>query len=159
MFTIYTDGATSRNGMKNAVGGYGYVILRDGEEIGRISGHVSGEKVTNNVCELSAVMMGLRSVMGSFPDAMRAGEEITVISDSAYFVNCIKDQWYVKWRMNGWKNSKRQPVENRELWEEILNLIEHSNTTVQKVKGHAQDPYNEIADELAREGAKNVSGS
>ncbi len=75
----------------------------------------------------------------------------------AYIVNCINNKWYINWRKNGWKTAKKTPVENRELWERLLSLIENlENFEIIKVKGHAGDKYNEMADELARRGANEV---
>ena len=104
--------------------------------------------------ELLAVIMGLRSVMGSFPELIRANEPVEIYSDSAYFCNCIKDKWYVNWQNNGWLNAKKQPVENKSLWEEIINLMNYANVTVNKVKGHANNEINNYVDNLAKKAAK-----
>ena len=155
MIKIYTDGATSNNGKNSARGGWAFAIVNDNNEIvNSYYGPITGDKITNNVAELSAVMMGLRAVMGSFPERIRAGEPIEIYSDSAYFCNCIKDQWYVTWKQNGWINSKKQPVENRGLWEEILNLMNYGNITVNKVKGHSTNEINNYVDSLAKKAVK-----
>ena len=73
MIKIYTDGATSNNGKENARGGWAFAVVNDNNEI--ISSHygpITGNKVTNNVAELLAVIMGLRAVMGSLPELFRA---------------------------------------------------------------------------------------
>ena len=137
MIKLYTDGATSNNGKDGAHGGWAFAILEDDKITNAYYGPITGDKITNNVAELSAVMMGLRAIMGSFPERVRANEPIEIYSDSAYFCNCIKDKWYVNWQQNGWINSKKQPVENRELWEEILRLLSCGNISVNKVKGHS----------------------
>ena len=63
-------------------------------------------------------------------------EEIEVFSDSSYVMNCFRDKWYVNWQKNGWKNSKKEPVENRELWEELIALAEKHKVSFYRVKGH-----------------------
>ena len=157
MIKLYTDGATSHNGKENARGGWGFAIVKNDEITNAYYGPITGDKVTNNVAELSAVMIGLRAIMGSFPERVRANEPIEIYSDSAYFCNCIKDKWYVNWQQNGWINSKKQPVENRELWEEILRLLSCGNISVNKVKGHSNNEINNLVDGLARKGAKGES--
>ena len=157
MIKLYTDGATSNNGKDGARGGWAFAILEDDEITNAYYGPITGDKITNNVAELSAVMMGLRAIMGSFPERIRANESIEIYSDSAYFCNCIKDKWYVNWQQNGWINSKKQPVENRELWEEILRLLSCGNISVNKVKGHSNNEINNLVDGLARKGAKGES--
>jgi len=62
---------------------------------------------------------------------------LEVFSDSSYLMNCFREKWYVSWRRNGWKNSKKEPVENRELWEELLELVEkQGKVEFFRVKGH-----------------------
>jgi len=64
---------------------------------------------------------------------------VTLYSDSAYVVNCFRDRWYEAWRQNDWRNKKRQAIANRELWEELLELVEACGHVVdfRKVVGHA----------------------
>ena len=92
--------------------------------------------------ELRAVIEGLRAVDGH--------SRVAVYSDSAYVVNCFRDRWYVRWRQNGWRNSQRRPVENRDLWEALIALAERHDVSWHKVAGHAGDPLNERVDQLAR---------
>jgi ribonuclease HI len=64
-------------------------------------------------------------------------------------VNCFRDEWWKKWRRNGWRNSKREPVANADLWEPLVDLVEVSNVTFQWVKGHSGDRMNDLVDALA----------
>src|SRR4051794_33891089 len=75
-------------------------------------------------------------------------------------VHCFRDRWYEAWRHNGWRNNKKQPVANRELWEELLQLAEARGHVVdfRKVVGHADrlgrtsdshESYNQRCDRLA----------
>ena len=98
--------------------------------------------------------MGLGAVMGRLPELARANQHIVFHSDTAHFCNCIKDKWYVNSQNNGWLNAKKQPVENKELWEEILNLMNYANVSVNKVKGHANNEINNYVDNLAKKAAK-----
>jgi len=82
----------------------------------------------------------------------KPGRRVNLFSDSAYVVNCMNQKWYARWRRNGWLNAKKQPVENRDLWERLLELVESLEVQFIKVKGHAGDEGNERADQLARQG-------
>ena len=74
---------------------------------------------------------------------------VGVYSDSAYVVNCFRDKWYERWLRNGWKNSQKKPVENRDLWEALIAEVERHQVTWHKVAGHSGDPLNDRADRLA----------
>jgi ribonuclease HI len=60
--------------------------------------------------------------------------------------------WVKNWKKNGWKNSKNEPVENRDLIESILDLMDDRDVEFQHVYGHRGNEYNELADRLANEG-------
>lgn len=134
--TIYTDGACSGN---PGPGGWG-AILQYGGHVKEISG---GEKTTtNNRMELTAVIEALKR--------LKEPCRVKVYSDSAYLVNCFRNNWIGGWQKNGWKTSKNQPVENRELWEELLELMKVHQVEYFKVKGHSDNDLNNRCDELAR---------
>lgn len=69
--------------------------------------------------------------------------------DSSYVVECFRQGWWKRWQENGWRNSKRQPVGNRALWEELLELTAVHAVDWVKVKGHGDDELNERCDRLA----------
>ena len=134
--TIYTDGACSGN---PGPGGWGAVLIH-GETIRELSG---GEPATtNNRMEMLGVIRAL--------EALKERCKVKVHSDSAYVINCFRDRWYVRWERNGWKNSKKEPVENRDLWERMIALVGAHDVEWIKVKGHSGDHWNERCDELAR---------
>ena len=91
--------------------------------------------------EIRGALEGLRSL----PRPRR----VDVYSDSAYVVNCFRDKWYERWLQNGWKNSQKKPVENRDLWEALIAEVERHQVTWHKVAGHSGDPLNDRADRLA----------
>jgi ribonuclease HI len=138
--TIYTDGACSGN---PGPGGYGALLI-----FGTITKEISGSEphTTNNRMELLAIVEALK--------ILEERTEVTLYSDSAYAVNCINQKWYQKWRANGWLTSKKQPVENKDLWEKILQLLTKHNVTFMKVKGHSDNIYNNRCDQLARNAIK-----
>lgn len=139
--SIYTDGACSGN---PGPGGWGAVLMY-GEHHKELSG---GEPdTTNQRMELKAVIEALKALKVS-------GWSVTVYSDSAYVVNAFKQNWIGKWQKNGWKNSKKEDVANQDLWKELLELMSKNRISLEKVKGHAGDRWNERCDELARQAIK-----
>ena len=123
---IYTDGACSGNQNDDNIGGWGCVLEFAGVQKELCGGEVN---TTNNRMELTALIEGLAALK-------EKGLFINVFSDSSYLVNCFKEKWYEGWIKNGWKNSKKQPVENRELWERLLGLMEGQQLKFFLVKGH-----------------------
>ena len=74
---------------------------------------------------------------------------VDVYSDSAYLVNAFRQRWLENWQRNGWRKSDKKPVENQDLWQELLKYVEIHAITWHKVKGHADNPLNNRCDELA----------
>ena len=143
MYEIYTDGATSGNGKTDAPGGWAYVILKDGYLVSQNSG---GEKgTTNQRMELTAALKACEEI-----EAMDGFATVKLYSDSAYLINCYKQNWWKNWRANGWRNSKKEPVANQDLWEKLIRyfMMTPSYDFI-KVKGHAGNEYNEMVDKLA----------
>ena len=140
-YTIYTDGACSGN---PGPGGWGAVIFDNENKQKNISGSV--KNTTNNRMELSAAIMALEEV--------NTNSEITIYTDSNYVKNGITE-WVLKWKENGWKNSNKEPVKNKDLWEKLDNLCEQNTINWKWVKGHASNKYNNLADELATKAIKN----
>ncbi|UED78000.1 ribonuclease HI [Brevibacillus sp. DP1.3A] len=132
---IYTDGACSGN---PGPGGWGAVLMY-GQHIKEMSG--AEPHTTNNRMELLAAIKALST--------LKEPCKVTLYSDSAYLVNCFKQGWYKGWLKNGWKNSKGQQVENQDLWKELLQLMDTHEVEYVKVKGHADNKWNNRCDELA----------
>ena len=143
MYEVYTDGATSGNGKADAPGGWAYVILRNGEVISQNSG---GEKgTTNQRMELTAALKACEEI-----EAMDGFATVKLYSDSAYLINCYKQNWWKSWSANGWRNSKKEPVANQDLWEKLIRYFMMApGYDFIKVKGHAGNEYNEMVDKLA----------
>ncbi len=137
---IYTDGACSHN---PGPGGWAAVLIYKGNEK-KISGFEPD--TTNNRMELSAVLEALK--------ALKEPCSVIVHTDSAYIHNAFERGWIDKWLSNGWKNASKQPVENQDLWKEILQAAQNHKVSYKKVKGHSDDKYNNICDELARKAIK-----
>jgi ribonuclease HI len=140
---IYTDGACSGN---PGPGGWGAVLFY-GEHRKEVSG---GEPATtNNRMEIMAVISSLSQ--------LKEPCLVQIYSDSAYVVNCFRQGWLDNWRKNGWMNSKRQPVENQDLWKRLAALMETHRVEYIKVKGHSDNEWNNRCDQLAREAIKRLS--
>ncbi len=139
---IYTDGACSGN---PGPGGWGAVLFY-GAHKKEISG---GDKATtNNRMEIQAVIEGLA--------LLKEPCTVKVYSDSAYVVNCFQKGWIHGWLRNGWKNSKKEPVENQDLWKQLWELMGKHKVEYVKVKGHSDNEWNNRCDELAREAIKRL---
>jgi ribonuclease HI len=137
--SIYTDGACSGN---PGPGGWGAVLLWGGREL-EISG---GEPhTTNNRMEMKAVTEAL--------SRLKRPCRVTIYSDSALIVNAFQQGWIDGWKRRGWKKADKKPVENEQLWKEMLRAMEPHEVNWVKVKGHAGIPLNERVDKLAVEAA------
>ena len=137
---IYTDGACSGN---PGPGGWGSILMYKGNKK-EISG--GKEDTTNNVMELTAVIEGLKLL--KFPC------KVKLYSDSAYVVNAFTQKWIYGWLKNGWVNSSKEPVKNKELWQELYDLTKVHEVEFIKVKGHSDNEFNNRCDELARNAIK-----
>jgi len=140
---IYTDGACSGN---PGPGGWGSILMYK-ENKKEISG--GKENTTNNVMELTAVIEGLKLL--KFPC------KVKLYSDSAYVINAFIQKWIYGWIKNGWTNSNKEPVKNKELWQELYNLTKIHEVEFIKVKGHSDNEYNNRCDELARNAIKSLN--
>jgi ribonuclease HI len=140
-YKIYTDGACSGN---PGPGGWGAVIFDNNNKQKNISG--SEKNTTNNRMELSAAIMALKKI--------KTSSEILIYTDSTYVKNGITE-WVLKWKRNGWKNSNRKPVKNKDLWVKLDNLCDQNKVSWKWVKGHSNNKYNNLADELATQAIEN----
>ena len=143
---IYCDGACSGNQFGKNKGGWG-AVLKYRDKSKEIYGGESN--TTNQRMELTACIKALEQIKTKNFD-------IEIYSDSAYLVNCIQKEWYKKWEKNGWNTSKKEPVENKELWIRLLRLTAKYNAKFFKVPGHSGVALNELADKLARRGIKEL---
>jgi ribonuclease HI len=141
--TVYTDGACSGN---PGPGGWGAILMYGGHQK-EISGYVA--ETTNNRMELTAAIEALRM--------LREPCKVDLYSDSAYLVNAFLQNWLDKWQKNGWRNSQKQPVENQDLWQELLHLTGKHRVNWVKVKGHSDNEYNNRCDRLARDEIKKAT--
>lgn len=132
---IYTDGACSGN---PGNGGWGAVLMYNGAQK-EMSGGV--ENTTNNQMELLACIKAL--------EALKQPCKVDLYSDSAYVVNCFLQGWLVNWKLNSWKGANKKPVKNLELWQQLDDLCNVHDITWHKVKGHADNVYNNRCDQLA----------
>ena len=141
--TIYTDGACVGN---PGPGGWGAVLLWNGVER-RIQG---GDKATtNNRMELLAAIHAL--------ELLKKPCAVDLYSDSAYLINAFSLGWLEKWKTNGWRNSKKEPVENQDLWLRLLETGRIHRISWHKVKGHSGDLYNSLCDAMAEDEARKTT--
>lgn len=146
-YKVYTDGSALGR-TPNYIGGWAVVAnYSNTEELNSLD-ELSGSKypTTNNEMELMAILKAIEfCIARKNEDAL-----FTIYSDSAYALNSIT-KWLQGWKRNGWINSKKQPVKNREVFEQIDTLLNFCPVLInfEKVKGHTGDYFNERADDLA----------
>ena len=134
---IYTDGACSGN---PGPGGWGAILMYKGAKK-EISG--GSKETTNNIMEVTAVIEALK--------CLKIESDVQVYSDSAYTVNAFNQGWIYNWFKNGWRTANKEPVKNKELWEELYALTKKHRVEFIKVKGHADNEFNNRCDEMARD--------
>jgi ribonuclease HI len=99
------------------------------------------QETTNNRMEIYAAVAGLR--------ALNEPCDVQIYSDSAYLVNTFQRGWIRAWQNNDWKTSSKSPVENQDLWRQLLIAMQRHNVTWHKVKGHADNELNNRCDKIA----------
>lgn len=133
---IFCDGACSGN---PGPGGYGAILRYNGHEK-----EISGATIqtTNNRMELTAAIEALKNLTRPC--------HVIITTDSQYLVKGMTE-WLEGWQRRGWLNSKKEPVLNRDLWEELLASARQHTISWRWVRGHAGHAENERCDTLARE--------
>ena len=115
-----------------------------------IKKEISGgtKQTTNNIMEITAVIEALK--------LLKRGCEVELYSDSSYVVNCFNNGWIYNWMKNNWTTSNKEPVKNKELWQELYELTKKHKVKFIKVKGHSDNEFNNRCDELARNEIKKM---
>ena len=128
---VFTDGACLGN---PGPGGWAFVVDQGPWSSG-FEPHT-----TNQRMELTAASAAVQTLEGP----------LRVHSDSTYVVNCFVQEWWKGWLRRGWKNSKKEPVANRDLWEPFIELVNaRADVEFVWVKGHSGHRLNDAADQLA----------
>jgi ribonuclease HI len=136
---VYTDGACKGN---PGPGGWAARLIHP--TTGKTRDVCGGAKVTtNNRMELTGPIEALK--------ALNRPAKVRLLSDSAYVVNAFKQGWLTRWQTNGWKTSAKKPVENQDLWQQLLEAVKPHQVEWVQVKGHAGVEHNEACDKLAVE--------
>lgn len=150
MLELYTDGSAAKNRS-----GWGFVAVYDDGEVYHDSGQLP-TGTTNQKAELIAAIEALNWAIREVKCIDTAtlqpfyADDITLYSDSAYLINCYEQRWWESWMQNGWYNSKKQPVANREEWEMLIDFFKNPHIHFYKVTAHVGHAHNETADKLAR---------
>ena len=135
--TIYTDGACSGN---PGPGGWGALLIYGEVEKELFGGEA---ETTNNRMELTAAIEALK--------ALKRPCEIDLHTDSKYLRDGMTS-WIHNWKKNNWRNAKKKPVKNADLWQQLDEVITEHTISWHWVKGHDGNPGNERADTLANQG-------
>lgn len=137
---VYTDGACLGN---PGPGGWAWAVPGGRWRAG------ASPRATNQRMEIQAALSALETLDGP----------LLVVSDSTYVVNCFRDRWYEAWMRKGWRNAGNKPVANQDLWAPLLHLYleRPGQVAFRWVKGHSEDPMNDLVDRLAVEAATTQS--
>ena len=134
---IHTDGACKYN---PGPGGWGYILKRNGVEQEVFGGE---RQTTNNRMELTAAIRALES--------LEERSAVKLYTDSTYVKDGITI-WIRNWKRRGWLTADKKPVKNEDLWKALDAAAARHVVEWHWVRGHAGDPLNERADELANKG-------
>ena len=139
---IYTDGGATPN---PGLGGWAAVLISPAHGAVREI-YDSVPCATNNRMELTAAIMALR--------ALKYPCDVELRTDSTYLKDAFTKGWLKKWMNNGWLTSNREPVLNKDLWEELFDLSLKHDIKWRWTKGHASDAYNNLCDALVQKAKK-----
>ena len=142
-YEIWTDGSAKCNGKSGAVAAAAWICYLEGEKIIE-KAFLIKDKQTNQRAELEAVISACKETI------LNDDDKLTIHTDSAYIINCINQKWYINWLKNGWKNAKKNPVANKDLWEQLIPYFTDSRYNFIKTKGHSDDAYNNEVDRLVQ---------
>ena len=140
---LFSDGSAKGN---PGPGGWGAIVL-NGEKVTELGGREA--HTTNNRMELTAAVKSLSLIK-------KDGADIILNTDSAYVVNGIT-KWVYGWQKNNWKTSEKEPVVNKDLWEELIKVSSGKKIKWNQIGGHIGVPGNERCDEIATSFADNVA--
>lgn len=150
---VFTDGACTANGKKNATAGIG--IYFPDQECENISEKFVLKPITNQRAELYAILKALNIILSQCKC-----NKITVYTDSLYSINCLT-KWIKSWKNNNWRTSTGKPVKNKDIIVQIDKILEENKDLVifKHVNSHTGKKEfkficNDKADELATNGKK-----
>ena len=147
---IYTDGSLKKTGQKSTFGGWAFIVTQDAQKIYYDFGNEYN--TTNQRMELVAIANAL-----DYAKSIRQeNEKVIIYSDSAYAINCYLQEWYINWQINGWRNANKKEVANQDLWRRIIPYFDNFWYDFKKVKGHANNFWNEECDQLAQSEAEKL---
>ena len=140
--TIYTDGACIGN---PGPGGWAAIIIMDNKKFELFG----GEKLTtNNRMELTAAIKALEYCAKQERKQLSL-KQIKIYTDSTYLKEGIT-VWIKNWEKNNWKTADKQNVKNVDLWKKLKELTAFNEIEWNWIKGHSENPMNELADKLAK---------
>lgn len=146
MRIFYTDGSMGANGIK--AGGWAFVEVMNNKIIVEKYEVDDSEDVSSNKMELKAVIEAVKELTDD--------DYALIHSDSQYVLKGLNEH-IVKWKRSNWLNSRKEPVVNKELWIELLELTKDKNIQWVWVRGHANDKFNHRVDELSKKCYSNPS--
>lgn len=142
---IYTDGSGTTSGPY----GWAFIAVNSTETVEHAHDSGAEPEGTCNVAELEAVIRALE-----WAQQHHSANFIHVYSDSKYVVDCFKQQWYLGWLKNKWRNSRGRKVANQKQWQKLLRLVDNLDVRWYHCLGHTGIKYNEWCDRAAKHARK-----
>ena len=139
---VFTDGSTFNNGKKTMKQYGGVGVFFSDDDSRNISKILEGDKITNNVAELTACSMAIDSIINTLGYSIM--DIIIIYTDSEYMINSIT-KWVNSWIKNDWKTKSKKPVQNKSLILKIYNLYKKHNISFRHVKAHQPMPNNKYS--------------
>jgi ribonuclease HI len=129
----------------------GYSAYFGPDDPRNVSEPIVGDKHTNNVGEIMGVIAAL--------ELSDPGRPLLIVSDSEYVIKGLvgevgRKPWHINWQKNGWRTAARKPVANRDLWERMISISKKRKFRMVHQKAHSGHVGNEVADTLAKGGAR-----
>lgn len=146
---IYTDGGCSGNQNDENLGGWG-AVMEYGAAVKELYG--SERNTTNNRMEMTALLEAFKAIK-------KERQTIHVFSDSSYLMDCFRKKWYANWQKNGWKTAGKKPVENMDLWKQLIPYTQRHDISFYRVKGHVNLKSSVIDAEKLYQKFKDWNGS
>ena len=144
---LFTDGSCRKLTPTSGTGfiAYGFAAVEDNNMIHIEVDRIDSPTSTSQRAELLAIINALK-----FADQYKKKlQRVIIYSDSAYAINGLNN-WIHGWRANGWRNSKKEEVANLDLWLILNPYVDLIDYSFQKVKGHADNIWNNKVDEMVQ---------
>jgi ribonuclease HI len=152
---VYVDGSSYPGPRRGGIGVLFVWVNEHGDEVVELDPQLGHKQATNNEMELSAAIAALR--LAEAHRQIEAVRRVVIFTDSRYVVDNVSRALF-QWSSHRWLNSHGRPIENADLWKELVRRIKKASKRVyfEWVKGHSKDLHNRAVDKAAKASAKGL---